>query len=146
MDKIPSNIVISRDSSVSAHEILKLRDIKDSQNKTLQMWEKCIKQSMCTVSAREEANELIGVGFIVGNARHGELVDLFVHPSYRQHGVAAGVVNELLSFTKEKGILYVGLTYDKNNKWLKSFYEKHGFESIDFAMWQKDSLKKLERR
>ncbi len=131
------SIVISINSDVTANEIVALRGEQAGQT----VWDDCIRESLCVVTARDKgSNELLGIGFLVGNSRHGELVDLVVKPEARKHGIGARIVDEIISFAKNKGIRYFGLTYDKSFPWLKGFYERHGFQLIDFAMWHKTSL------
>ena len=85
-------------------------------------------------------NKLIGFGCLSGNQRHAEVVDLVVLASYRKEGVASKILDEIVEFAISNKIKYLGLTYNKNSPWLKDFYEKHGFQSINTAMWHKNSL------
>jgi ribosomal protein S18 acetylase RimI-like enzyme len=136
-------IFIERSKAVEPAEIVGLRaaDGPDAILETEGIWRECVDQSLCTVTAREPAtNELIGIGFVIGNLRHAQLVDLSVKPEYREKGIGAQVGKELLDYVEENNIRYVGLTYDKTKPWLKSWYESAGFEEIDFAMWLKRSI------
>jgi ribosomal protein S18 acetylase RimI-like enzyme len=127
--------------AVTPEEIVAVREEKPGNE---HVWRNCLKESLCIVTAREaSSNRLLGIGFLVGNSRHGQLTDLTVHSSVRQEGIGARIVEELVAYAKQKGIRYFGLTYDTSKPWLKRFYEKYGFKVIDFAMWEKDSIKEV---
>ena len=126
---------------VTPEEIVAVREERPGNE---QVWSNCLKESLCVVTARDAATDkLLGIGFLVGNSRHGQLTDLSVHSSARQHGIGARIVKEIVTYAKQRGIKYFGLTYDTTSPWLKGFYEKHGFKKIDFAMWEKDSIDAL---
>jgi GNAT superfamily N-acetyltransferase len=135
------DVVIETDVAVSAKEVVKLRTDSGWEG-NLEEWERCLKQNLVTVSARDHQGALIGVGFISGSIRHAQIVDLVVRPDYRKLGVGERILEKLIAYAKTKKIKYLGLTYDKKSAWLKEFYTEHGFQSIDFAMWHKDSLPK----
>jgi N-acetylglutamate synthase-like GNAT family acetyltransferase len=135
------NITIDTDSNLTAQEVVKLR-VASGWDGDIDEWQSCIMQCLVAVSARNTKNELVGVGFLSGNARHAEIVDLVVLPDYRQHGIGENILEELIKRAKTEKIKYLSLTYDKKAPWLKDFYERHGFKSIDFAMWHEDSLHK----
>lgn len=135
------DIVIETNAAVSAQEVVKLRTDSGWEG-NLEEWQRCLTQNLATVSARDGHGTLIGIGFISGSIRHAQIVDLVVHPDHRQIGLGEKILEELIAYAKTEKIKYLGLTYDKNSAWLKEFYEEHGFQSIDFAMWYKDSLPK----
>ena len=90
---------------------------------------------------RERNTErLVGIAMVAGNQRHAELVDATVHTDVRQRGIGRMMMERLVDYVREENIKYVSLTYDKTKPWLKDGYSQHGFESINFAMWHKDSL------
>lgn len=140
------SIIFSSSKEVKPQEILKLRKACGSEDEQEEMWRQAITLSLCVVTARDSGtkNELIGVGFVVGNNRHAQLVDLTVHPDYRQHGIGAKLFDMRVKYCRDKEILYVGNTFDPKQPWLKEFYEKHGFVQIDFAMWLEDSIKRVK--
>jgi len=131
-------ILCELNGQVTPEEIIAVRENPSGDE---ELWQRCLRESLCVVTARDRvSNQLLGVGFLVGNSRHASIVDLSVHSTVRKNGIGGRMVDELVSFAKNKGIRYFGLTYDKGSPWLKRFYERHGFQSIDFAMWEKDSL------
>lgn len=135
--------IISLNSPVTSREVVEVRQQKSTEE-SLQMWSRCLEQSMCYVAARDETGgKLLGIGFLAGNPRHAEIVDLSVHPSARRNGIGGAIVDALVEYARTQKIPYFGLTFDKANPWLKGFYERHGFRSIDFAMWEVNCLKAM---
>lgn len=128
---------------VEPREIIELRQPGDKESSD--MWARAIDLALCVAVARDsaDANKLIGIGFVVGNNRHAQLVDLIVHQDYRQQGIGGKLIDMRLEFCRQQDILYVSNTFDPSKQWLKDFYFKHGFRQIDFAMWQETSLKSL---
>jgi len=131
---------ISIDDGLTAADVINLRELNGWDHDKAE-WQKCLVQNLINVSARDENGGVIGVGFLCGNQRHAELVDLVVHPDYRKHGMGREICDLIVNYALNNHIKYFGLTYDKNNPWLKDFYESEGFRQIDFAMWHKSSLK-----
>ena len=130
---------IEIDETITPEEVIFVRE-ETLTEENISIWRECLKQSLCSISARDEHGKLVGIGFLVGNRRHGELVDLSVHPSARQNGIGGKLVDALVSQAKATNIKYFGLTWDTSKPWLKSFYERHGFKQINFGMWHQSSL------
>ena len=131
---------IDVDPALTAEEVIKLREVSGWDH-DLQEWKKCLQQNMLNVSARTDTGEIVGVGFLAGNQRHAELIDLVVHPDHRRQGIGRKISRVIITHALEEQIKYFGLTYDKNSPWLKDFYKSEGFEPIDFAMWHKSSIR-----
>ena len=130
---------IEIDTTLTAQEVIDLRELSGWDHDKSE-WELCLRQNLLSVSARNDENEVIGVGFLCGNQRHAELVDLVVHPDYRKQGVGREISRKIIDYALDQKIKYFGLTYDKSFPWLKGFYESEGFKLIDFAMWHESSL------
>jgi ribosomal protein S18 acetylase RimI-like enzyme len=131
-----AEIVIEADTSVTPNEIMTLHKACGSTNWSLGneiVWKDCIEQSLCTVSARQEG-QLVGVGFLVGNARHAQLVDIVVDPEARGDRVGTRITEALIADAEKRGVRYLGLVRDPNQPWLKSYYESLGFSNIEHAM------------
>jgi ribosomal-protein-alanine N-acetyltransferase len=139
---LPDGFELVRDKSlITPEEVLWVRQQEPSTEANIELWRKCLDQSLFVAGVVESStNALVGLGRVVGDQRHAQLVDGTVHPNYRNLGIGEVILDELVDFTQREGIRYVGLTYDKKSPWLKAAYEKHGFESIDFAMWHRNSL------
>jgi ribosomal protein S18 acetylase RimI-like enzyme len=129
-------IAIEVDDSITPSEIMDLQKACGSTAWSLgdeTMWQDCIKQSLCIVTARNE-RKLVGVGFLVGNARHAELVDIVVDPEARGDRVGTRITEALIADAEKRGVRYLNLVRDPNQPWLKSYYESLGFAEINFAM------------
>jgi GNAT superfamily N-acetyltransferase len=136
-----NQFVVERSKAVTARQIMDLRESGGSTDGTEALWQRCIEQSLCVVCARDkQSGELIGVAFVSGNARHAQLCDGVVKPNWRGSGVGGAILDEMIAFVRAEEISYVGLTFDTKSPWLKDFYSRHGFLSVDFAMWLVDSL------
>lgn len=131
---------ISIDGSLTVSEVIKLRELNGWDHDERE-WEECLQQNMINVSARNDDGEVVGVGFLCGNRRHAQMVDLVVHPNFREQGVGRGICKVIVDYARYQNIKYLGLTYDKESPWLKEFYESEGFREIDFAMWHESSLR-----
>lgn len=131
---------IEVDQALTANEVIALRKLSGWDH-DISEWETCLPQNILNVSARDQTGEVIGVGFLCGNQRHAELVDLVVHPDHRKQGIGRSISRLIIDYAVEHKIKYFGLTYDKSFPWLKDFYESEGFKVIDFAMWHKSSLR-----
>lgn len=127
------------DDKLTAKEVCDIRRASDWDHDEA-VWEKCLKQNLINVSVRDEGGNAIGVGFLSGNLRHAELVDLTVHPDHRNKGVARSIIRLITKYSRDSSIKYFGVTYDKDYPWLKELYESEGFKQIDFAMWHQSSL------
>lgn len=100
---------------------------------TVAIWQDAIERALCIVTIRVEG-KLVGLGFLVGNLRHADPVDVSVHPSFQNQGLGKLIIEELLSFAEEQQIKYITLVRDPQSPWLKTFYEQFGFQDINFAM------------
>lgn len=139
------DIHLSFDEAPSAEEVITLRTSEGEPQQNAAIWQESIDQALAVATARAvETGELVGVCFLVGNMRHAQIVDLYVQPAYRKDGLGGNLLDMCREHALDKGILYLGLTYNPRITWLKDFYERHFFESIDFAMWHKSSLEYLQ--
>lgn len=138
----PEKFLVERSNKVTPAEIIALRETEGVAGDSEEIWSSCLNQSLCTVIVRSSlTRQLVGMGQVTGNLRHAQLTDLSVKREYRNKGIGKLIGAELLKYVEENQILYVGLTFDKNDPWLKAAYEQYGFRQIDFAMWLERSVK-----
>ena len=72
-----------------------------------------------------EKNELIGYIDCVSNGvTDAYIQDLIVHPNYQKKGVDTELMNQMITYLKEKRIYMISVVYEES---LKPFYEKFGF-------------------
>lgn len=104
---------VSVDSSVTVAEILTLMDGCRNMGwgrGTAGVWDSCLRQSLCVASARDEGDtSLVGIGFLIGNLRHAEIVDLSVRPDVQRLGLGRRIVSTLVEFAAESEIRYLNL-------------------------------------
>lgn len=125
------------DTEITGAEIVSLQAACGSTGwglGTEEMWNTCIRQALCVVGARDSDSKLVGLGFLIGNIRHAEPVDVTVDPSVQRQGIGRRIMQELLTFANDNEIQWVNLIRDPATPWLKEFYESMSFEDIDFAM------------
>jgi len=71
---------------VTPEEIIAVREQISGD---VDVWRQCIAQSFCIVTARDTIDEkLLGIGFLAGNSRHCQIVDLSVHSLRASVGLA----------------------------------------------------------
>lgn len=127
------------DDKLTAQEVVDIR-ATNGWGGDVDEWSLCLAQNLLNVSVRSDEGVVVGVGFLCGNTRHAELVDLVVHPDYRKAGLGRQISQLIISYALDHKIKYLGLTYDVNSPWLKTFYESEGFRTIGFAMLHESSL------
>ena len=139
-----TDFLVARGGQVTPAEVISLRSTVGWGGGTVELWQACITQSLCILTARNKVDgELVGLGFVAGNPRHAQLVDLTVDPRFQRNGIARQLVNEAVVFAQESKILFLGLTWNESAPWLRDFYYSTGFRDISNAMWHHDSLARL---
>lgn len=137
---LPEGFEFTANKAVAPQEIVEIRE-EESSTPILDKWQLCLQDSLQVIGVRRTVDDkLAGVGMIVGNPRHAELVDLTVHSKFRERGIGGAILDSLVDYVKKEEIDYVGLTFDETKPWLKQFYEKHGFRAISFGMRLGDSV------
>jgi ribosomal protein S18 acetylase RimI-like enzyme len=129
---------------VTARDYLDVRQLEASQA-LLDKWGDAINTSRYDIGVREKATgRMAGVGRIIGDQIHSVIVDINVHPDFRGRKIGSFLLDDLVEYTRMTKTDYVELSYNPKTPWLKGFYERHGFVSIDFGMWLSDSIAKLK--
>ncbi len=133
MPAIPYSFAVKGD--VRPQEIMDLRGSVGWDIENEAVWEQCLAQALCWVTARDGAtSQLVGIGFLVGNARHAMLVDMSVHPKVQRHGIGRRLQAERIAYAREHKVRYVTLNVDDSKPWLRRFYETMGFETATDCM------------
>lgn len=124
-------------SDIQPEEINKLREKVAWNPDDPERWRECIASSI-TVGIRY-ANELVGIGFIAGNARHGVLCDLSVDPKHEGQGLAKAIAHETLRLAKQKGMKYFYVHMSTPNP-LREEYLSLGFQDTGGSLFRNDTL------
>jgi GNAT superfamily N-acetyltransferase len=128
---------VSLDSNVTAAQVLTLMDgcgYTGWGRGTDDVWAACLRQALCVVSARDEDASLVGIGFLIGNLRHAEIVDLSVRPDVQRRGLGRRIVSTLVEYAADHDIRYLNLVAAPGRPWLMSWYTDQGFQRIGFAL------------
>jgi len=83
--------------------------------------------ALIAVGVRSEVNkELVGVGFVVGNKRHGVLCDFNVRPEHQHKGVGRAILDERIRLADQMNIPFLYTDLASTNP-LVRMYEALGF-------------------
>lgn len=75
-----------------------------------------------------EKGVAVGMGRTISDGvSDGYIQDVVVFPDLRGNGIGRGIVKELVTFAKEKGIVWIGLIAEKDSR---GFYEPLGFREF----------------
>jgi hypothetical protein len=78
--------------------------------------------NVCVVTATESSSmQLLGVGLLVCNSRHGNIVVAVVSSSLSKKGIGARLAEKLVTHGRGQGLSHFGLTYDTRGPWLGFF-------------------------
>ncbi|MFA6194943.1 MAG: GNAT family N-acetyltransferase [Patescibacteria group bacterium] len=97
-------------------------------------WREVLDKSSFVYSVFDKG-KLVGMGRIVEDGVMCMFYDIVVHKDYQGTGVGKRIMNNLLTFTKDKKYSSISLFADPNNKdFLIPFYNKFGFELFETGM------------
>jgi ribosomal protein S18 acetylase RimI-like enzyme len=82
----------------------------------------------------EEDEQIIGTVMGGFDGRRGSIYHLAVAASYRRQGIGSRLMNEIESRLRAKGCLRCYLMVTTNNEEAMRYYEKHGWERIDYVV------------
>jgi len=125
----------SIDKNLLVEQINELRDsIGWCDKRGEEKWREILGKSSLVYSVYDN-DKLIGMGRIVEDGTMCMFYDVVVHKDYQGQGIGKMVMNNLLTFTKDKKYSSVSLFVDPSNKdFLVPFYRKFGFEPLETGM------------
>ncbi len=128
---IPEAYKLVNKEDMTAEEVLEVRKSTGWGNggpeEDETAWLENLETSFVAVGARSEVTgELVGMGFIVGNKRHGVLCDFNVRPEHQGKGIGTAILEERLRIADEIGIPYLYTSLAETNP-LRHKYEELGF-------------------
>lgn len=124
-------------TNILPEEINELREKFGWNPDTTQRWQECLDASIVVGVRRNQ--ELVGIGFIAGNARHGVLCDLSIDPAHEDQGLAQAIIKETLRLAKEKGMRYFYLHMSTLGS-LREEYLNLGFQDTGGSLFRNDTL------
>ncbi|MEJ5240700.1 MAG: GNAT family acetyltransferase [Anaerolineales bacterium] len=82
----------------------------------------------------EEEGQIIGSVIGGFDGRRGLIYHLAVHPAFRQRGIASRLMEEVETRLRAKGCLRAYLLVTTDNEEAMRFYEKRGWERMDYVV------------
>jgi GNAT superfamily N-acetyltransferase len=114
-------------SAITAEEVVTLRTESGwGTEKSTDLWQRVIDESIASVGVRDEADTLVGVGFLAGNPRHAVLCDFIVSPDHQGRGLGRAILYKRVNLADELEIPYLYTELAPTNR-LKRHYETLGF-------------------
>lgn len=127
------NIIERTDAKIESSSLSDLTEAVGWGRRTIEQWQNILSQSKYVYSLFHE-NQLIGFGRILEDGTMAMFYDIAIHPDYQGKGLGMRVMRYLLDCVKDKGYASIGLfAWDKNPKNIE-FYEKLGFNRVNFGM------------
>ena len=101
----------------------KFKEQEEGDSLWLIVWK--AKEPIAHAQVRFNVSKIKKVRDILKNCAH--LESLYVKDNFREKGVATKIINFAEKLAKEKGLNKMGLSVEKNNKFLLSLYMKKGY-------------------
>jgi GNAT superfamily N-acetyltransferase len=125
--QLPDSYSYAYKDSITPLEVIALRAASDwGREHDVKVWQDAIQQSIETVGVRDIHKVLVGVGFLVGNARHAILCDFTVHPEHRNRGLGKAILRQRLIIADNEDIPYLYTDISQTNT-LRDRYLEMGF-------------------
>ena len=119
-----------KENTLCYEEYCKLRESVGWINFSRTQTEKSLQNSLYTVAA-EEANQVVGMGRLIGDGMYYMIVDIVVQPAYQQMGIGSKILNMIIEYvdsaTPGGGRSSIQLIAEKGKE---TFYESRGFKII----------------
>lgn len=119
-----------KENTLCYEEYCKLRESVGWINFSRTQTEKSLQNSLYTV-AREEDNQVVGMGRVIGDGMYYMIVDIVVQPAYQQMGIGSKILNMIIEYvdsaTPDGGRCSIQLIAEKGKE---TFYESRGFKII----------------
>jgi N-acetylglutamate synthase-like GNAT family acetyltransferase len=115
---------ILKDAIISPEEIEDLREAV-GWDRSEGIYKEILKRHFAYYAARNQDGNLIAYMSVLSDGiADAFLLDLMVHPKYKNKGLGIKIVKKAITDIKEAGVKCVHVTFDEN---LESFYAKCGF-------------------
>jgi ribosomal protein S18 acetylase RimI-like enzyme len=97
-------------------EIIALRESIGWYGDTPEVWQMCIEDPFgVMVGVRNKDAELVGMGRLTGDPRHGVLCDLAVKETERHQGIGRAILIERMRIARERNIKYIYTELETTN-------------------------------
>jgi ribosomal-protein-alanine N-acetyltransferase len=95
---------------------------------SLEAVRKGLENSLDTWLVLEEEGDILGYCVFRVIAGEGELLRIAVLPAYRGRGLSKKLMDQLVDFSRKKGVKSFSLEVRESNKNARSLYKTYGFE------------------
>lgn len=104
---LPESYEWAQTEDIQPEEVIKLRESVGWDGDSIETWQKCLKDSVHVSAVRDDKGELVGIGFLSGNARHAVLADFDVNPNNQKEGIGRALVSDMLKVADDLEIKYL---------------------------------------
>ncbi len=132
---LPDRYYFTDEKSVTATEIITLRESINWRGDTRERWQTCIEQSLAVIGVRDSESNLVGVACLAGNVRHAVLCDLVVSPAHQHKGIGAAIMLELLKAADRIGVSYLYAELADTNPFRDSMI-RSGFKATGDSLFR----------
>jgi hypothetical protein len=113
---LKDQIVYTLKCNVSRHELDSIRKQIAVESS---LWQSSSENAVCVATATHNgSSQLSGVGLLVRNFRHGNIVVAVIDSLPSKKGIGAGIVEELVKYGRNQGIIHFALSYGERSPWL----------------------------
>jgi len=119
-----------KENALCYDDYRRLRESVGWHNYSRAQTENALSRSLYTVVA-EDANQVVGMGRLIGDGLYYLIIDIVVQPDYQQKGIGSKMIDMLVDFVDKEtpvgGRSSIQLIAVKGKE---PFYEKKGFKII----------------
>ena len=133
MSNVTSEYVCRTDAAIGLEALNELTEAVGWGRRADDKWQEILTRSKYVYSLWSE-EKLVGFGRVLEDGTMAMFYDIAVHPEYQGKGLGMRIMRYLLEQVRGKGYASIGLfAWDKNPGAIE-FYEKLGFDRVNFGM------------
>lgn len=125
-----------------AEESIIFKPVPDFKDRIIEDIRRLISQPDTTIFLAEMEGKLAGYSMVSRSSRPAVFIknkkayigDTLIDPSLRSKGVGSGLVKYILNWLRERGVEYVDLQVTISNEEGRRFWEKCGFNTVNYYM------------
>ncbi len=108
----------------SAEEYCQLRQVCGLSPKDVAAAQVALPRSLLAITVRND-KRLIGMGRVVGDGLHVQIVDIAVHPDFQKRGISRKILERIMEYINTRAPQCAGVSLFADVDWL---YQKFGFQ------------------
>lgn len=90
-----------------------------------------LSRGLAHVSAYHQSRIVGFANLAWDGGHHGFLVDVCVHPDYRDHGIGQAIVETIIDLARKRGLKCIHVDFEP---YLRDFYLSCGFKPVEAAL------------